>query len=167
MRTGGLSAPPPFELRGELVSWVRVRRGVRGEPVWLLDPLRTGGNPISEWDVRWAKRTGRFPGHAVMAGDPKWFSEPWWPVTTPQLTRRREFDRWVRETARPGPKPKLTYDEVLTVRRVKNFLDVPADIRWNLKRAAYHHVRSFLTYWWVEGTNPEWVGYDWTFKGGE
>jgi hypothetical protein len=150
------------------VPWVRVRRGVRGEPVRLLDPLRTGGNPISEADVRFALYTGGFPAHDKMALDPVFYVPAGYtPSTQLILEPRRKFDAALRSSGRPGRKPKLTYDEVLTVRRAKNFLDVPADIRWNLKRAAYHHVRSFLTYWWVEGINPEWVGYDWTFKGGE
>lgn len=144
-------------------DWVRVRRGVQGDAVRLLNPLRTGGNPLTEWDVRWAQRVRRFPGSTAMAGGYDLHGHLAWPPEVPQLVDRRVFDRWLRETPRSGRKPSLTYDEVLTVRKAKKYLDVPADLRWTVKPTHYHHIRSCRVYWWVEGINPQWVGFDWTF----
>lgn len=146
-------------LGGEFVPYVGVRRGVRGENLRLLDPLRTGGNPISEWDARYARNDGRFPAHQWMALNPLWFFHRGTPIAA-----RRTFDRWLRSSARPGRKPNLSYDDVLTVRRAKKYLDLPDDIRWFIKPPAFRHIRACRTYWWVEGINPEWVGYDWTFS---
>jgi hypothetical protein len=139
-------------------QWVRVRRGVGGKPLRLLDPLRTGGNPISEYDVHLAKVFGHFPGPTEMGTGPLW-GLPW-----PKLYDRRQVDQWLRESARPGRKPSLTYDDVLTIRRAKNYLEVPTALRWTVKKTAYHHIRSCRAYWWVEGINPQWVGFDWTLR---
>jgi hypothetical protein len=128
-------------------------------PVKVLAPWATGLATLTDADVAYYLRHGRWPGYDRIALNPAWgFPEP----AADGTTDRRMFHMWRTVSKGFAGRPLvLTYDDVVEIRRsrsFKSFNNSTAEITYE----TYRGVARGATYWWVQAGDPSWAGWGWT-----
>ena len=123
----------------------------------VLDYQQTGFNPITNLDWEWGEKHGHLPPPDRIADHPDWDFPP---LFAPDgLADRRLFDDWRRRLKVPGRPLAFTYDQVVAF-RTTGWANSGQEDRPQSRVSFYRAVEA-LTYWWVEGPNPNWTGYSW------
>lgn len=145
-------------------DWVSTRTPFRGSPVFVLDPTRTAGATLTQHDVAYYAKHGRWPGYDRLALDPSWG----FPFPAADMTAdRREFHQW-RTTAWgfPGRKLTLDYEAAREVRQLRVYSAVVREFP-RLPAVTYENFRLIakgIHYWWVQAGDPNWMGWHWTYE---
>lgn len=140
---------------GWAATWTRAAP-FRKVPVRVLHLRQTALATLTEADVVYYQRYGRWPPYDRLALDPRWE----YPTPAADGTAdRREFHDWRAGSGFRGRPLLLVYSMAREARQLRTFA---LAVHYGLKENAFRRLALGETYWWVQAGDPQWMGWDWT-----